>query len=145
MMPVEDVVYNWRDPLVVEHYPAAGATTWETAQPLWALISRPLDPARVTPATFVVERVGDGVVPGALGVQTTTFDPYPDTAMLPFITGSLVVFTPTTALNLHQSFTVTLIATGYHDEVDMQANYAWTFGGQPLYIYLPLVMRNYTP
>jgi len=144
-MLVEDVVYNWRDPLVVEHYPVAGATTWNIAQPVWALISRPIDPARVTPATFVVEQAGDGVVPGTLGVQTTTFDPYPDTAMLPYITGSLVVFTPTTTLSQQQSYTVTLVASGYHDDVDMRANYVWTFGGQPLYIYLPLVMRNYTP
>jgi glycosidase len=145
VMTLNDVVYNWRDPLVVEHFPAAGATAWDTAQPIWALISRPILPTRVTTETFVVERGGSGDVPGTLEVRATTFDPYPDTAVLPYISGALVVFTPTTALNLHQSYTVTLVASGYHEEVDMQANYVWTFGGQPLFIYLPLVMRNYTP
>jgi len=145
IMLVEDVVYNWRDPLVVEHYPAAGAPTWDTATPIWALISRPIDPTRVTTATFVVEQAGDGVVPGMLAVQATTFDPYPDTAVLPYLTGSLVVFTPTTALNLNQEYTVTLIASGYREEVDMRANYTWTFGGPPPALYLPLVMRSYTP
>ena len=140
-----DVVYNWRDPLVVEHYPEAGATAWNTAVPIWALISRPLDPTLVTTQTFKVEQVGDGVVPGTLGVQTTTFAPYPDTAVLPYITGTLVIFTPTTTLSQYQSYTVTLIASGYKDEVTMRANYTWTFGGQPFSLYLPLVMRNYTP
>ncbi|MGC9394137.1 MAG: alpha-amylase family glycosyl hydrolase [Anaerolineae bacterium] len=145
VMLVEDIVYNWRDPLVVDHYPAAGATTWDTAEPIWALISRPIDPARVTDVTFVVEQGGDGVVSGTLGVQTTTFDPYPDTAVLPYITGTLVMFTPTTALSLDQNYAVTLVASGYHDDVDMRANYVWTFGQQTLYIYLPLIMRTYTP
>jgi len=145
VMTLNDVVYNWRDPLVVEHYPEAGATAWNTAQPIWALISRPLDPTLVTTQTFKVEQVGDGVVPGTLGVQTTTFAPYPDTAVLPYITGALVIFTPTTTLSQYQSYTVTLIASGYKDEVTMRANYTWTFGGQPFSLYLPLVMRNYTP
>ncbi len=145
VMTLNDVVYNWRDPLVVTHYPEAGATVWNTAQPLWALISRPINPTRVTTTTFVVERVGAGVVPGALEVRPTTFDPYPNTAVLPYLTGSLVVFTPTTMLNLHHEFTVTLVASGYLDDVTMRANYIWTFGGQPLRIYLPLVLRNSTP
>ncbi|HQE92394.1 MAG TPA: alpha-amylase family glycosyl hydrolase [Anaerolineae bacterium] len=143
VMLVEDVVYNWRDPLVVEHYPEADATTWDTGQPIWALISRPIDPARVTASTFVVEQVDNGVVPGALGVRATTFDPYPDTAMLPYLSGSLVFFTPTTALTTSNQYRVTLVAGGYHDEVDMQANYAWTFGLSERVLYLPLVMRVY--
>ncbi len=144
VMLVEDVVYNWRDPLVVEHYPAANATTWNTAQPIWALISRPLDAARVTASTFMVERTNDGVVAGALGVRSTTFAPYPDTAVLPYLTGTLVVFTPTTTLATANEYKVTLVKTGYHDEVDMQANYVWTFGTSTRFLYLPLVMRVYT-
>ncbi|HOT93491.1 MAG TPA: alpha-amylase family glycosyl hydrolase [Anaerolineae bacterium] len=144
VMTVNDVVYNWRDPLVVEHFPAAGATTWDTAQPIWALISRPIDPTRVTTTTFVVEEVNGGVIPGTLAVRATTFPPYPDDSVLSSIPGTLVVFTPTTTLATSKQYRVTLIASGYHEEVDMQANYVWTFGAAEHFLYLPLVMRAYS-
>ncbi len=144
IMTVNDVVYNWRDPLVVEHFPAAGATTWDTAQPIRALISRPIDPTRVTATTFVVEQVDGSLIPGTLEVKAQAFEPYPDASVLPEIPGTLVVFTPTTALVTSRQYRVTLVASGYHDDVDMQANYVWTFGTPKQFLYLPLVMRAYT-
>ena len=143
IMNVNDVVYNWRDPLVVEHYPAANATTWDTSMPIDALISRPIDPTRVTHDTFVVENNRGGVISGTLAVQTATFPPEPDTLMLSIITGTRVIFTPTVALTTTEGYQVTLIRTGYHEEVTMQSNYIWSFGSPRNYIYLPLITRNY--
>ncbi|MFN2285101.1 MAG: PKD domain-containing protein, partial [Anaerolineae bacterium] len=128
VMTLNDVVYNWRDPLVVEHYPVADATTWDTTQPIWALISRPIDPTRVTAATFAVTQDGVGAVAGTLGVQGANFDPYPDTSMLPVLTGTLVLFTPTVSLTITQYYQVLLTPSGYHDDVDMQTAYSWAFG-----------------
>ncbi|MBN2392052.1 MAG: hypothetical protein JXR84_15090, partial [Anaerolineae bacterium] len=112
VMLVEDVVYNWRDPLVVEHYPAAGATAWDTGQPIWALISRPIDPTRVTTATFTVTQDEVGAVTGTLDVQRTNFEPYPDTSVLPVLTGTLVLFTPTVSLTTTQYYQVLLTPSG---------------------------------
>ena len=142
VMLVGDVVYNWRDPLVVNHFPGADATTWNTALPINALVSRPINPANVDATTFVVADADGTVVSGTIGVLLTTFAPEPDTSVLPVITGTRVIFTPTTTLITTRGYAVTMIADGYHDDVDMQANYMWTFGASSYKIYLPLIMRS---
>ena len=95
---------------------------------------------------YAAVRPNHGYTPGSVGkllVMTALFDPYPDTSVLPHITGTLVIFTPTIPLTTTQGYQVTMVSTGYHEEVDMQMDYIWTFGDQTRYIYLPLVMRNY--
>ncbi len=143
VMLVENVVYNWRDPLVVEHYPADGATTWDTTEPVQVLVSRPIDAGRVTSQTFAVASQGAPIA-GVLGIMTTNFDAIPDSVVLPVLTGTLITFTPTVPMTTSTGYTVNMIGTGYHDDVDMQSNYTWSFGVavEQFRVYLPLVMRN---
>jgi len=143
IMLVEDVVYNWRDPLVIETYPLAGATTWDTGEPVHALVNRPLNAGRITSQTFTVASQGVPVA-GALEIVTTHFDATPTSPSAPVLTGTLIIFTPTVPMTTSLGYTVNMISTGYHDEVDMQNNFTWSFGvavGQ-FRVYLPVVMRQ---
>ncbi len=148
VMTVEDVVYNWRDPLVVAHYPAADAITWDVAAPITVTLSRPLDASLVTTATFVVEDVADGTaLAGTLSVTSTRFVPHAALTPTYEVTGTCVIFAPTSPLTTATAYRVTLVADGYRDPsegVSMQANYVWTFGQAitRYALYLPLVVRN---
>ncbi|RME37092.1 MAG: hypothetical protein D6793_04745, partial [Thermoflexia bacterium] len=68
-MTVEDVVHNWRDPLVVAVSPPPGATAFHPAGPITATFSRALAPATVTTQTV---RVNDGAVTGTVGYISPT-------------------------------------------------------------------------
>ncbi|MBN2007417.1 MAG: Ig-like domain-containing protein [Anaerolineae bacterium] len=144
VMLVEDVVYNWRDPLVIETSPENGAATWNTAEPVRALVSRPIDAGRVTSQTFAVAEQGTPIT-GVLGIETTNFNATPPSAAAPVLTGTWVIFTPTVPLTTTGSYAVTMVRTGYHDDVDMQNNYTWSFGVAipQFHLYLPLVMRSH--
>ncbi|MBN1874645.1 MAG: hypothetical protein JXA33_10480 [Anaerolineae bacterium] len=139
---VDDVVYNWRDPLVITHFPEADATSWDTSLPINVLVSRAINPDNVDDTTFIVKNSEGTVVAGEIEAFATTFDPEPDTLVLPYIPGTRVIFTPTTALTTTMGYEVTMIANGYHDDVDMRANYIWSFGTPPVKIYLPIIMRQ---
>ena len=131
-MTVEDVVYNWRDPLVVAVSPAPGATSFDPADPITATLNRALAPTTVTPLTV---RVNDGAVTGTVGYIGPTAG-----------VSATVLFTPAVPLNPYGFYQVRL-TTGLKDAEDgvsLQREYVWEFGWR-WRLYLPLVMRNARP
>ncbi len=128
VMTVTDVVYNWRDPLVVAVFPAPGATVFPTAGPITATFNRALDPATVTTLTV---RVNGGAVTGTVGYLTPTAG-----------VSATVLFTPAVSLNPHGRYRVELTAglRDAEDGIPLQRPVAWEFGWQQ--VYLPVVMRH---
>ncbi|MGB9871949.1 MAG: alpha amylase N-terminal ig-like domain-containing protein [Anaerolineae bacterium] len=130
-MTVEDVVHNWRDPLVVAVFPPPGATSFSPAGPITATFSRALDPATVTSLTV---RVNDGAVTGTVGYISPTAG-----------VSATVLFTPAVPLDPRGLYRVRL-TTGLKDAEDgvpLQREYVWEFGWRQ--VYLPLVLRSARP
>ncbi len=127
-MTVSDVIYNWRDPLVVSVYPPGGATTFDPNDPITATFSRGLDPSTVNTATVLVN---GGAVTGVVTYVSPT-----------------VRFQPGAPLDPQRYYQVEL-GTGIREEsegIPLQRTYPWAFGRPPvLYrIHLPLVLRGYS-
>lgn len=128
VMTVTDVVYNWRDPLVVAVFPAPGATVFPVDGPITATFSRALDPTAMTTRTVWVN---GGAVTGTIGYL-------PPTAGV----SATVLFTPVVSLDPHGRYRVELTA-GLQDAeegIPLQRPVAWEFGGWQ--VYLPVVMRH---
>jgi len=121
-MTANDVVYNWRDPLVVAVNPPNGATSFSPGGPITAAFSRGLAPATVNATTVLVN---DGAVIGTVGYVSPT-----------------VYFTPTAPLDPHGYYRVRLTSgiKDAEDNIPLQREYTWEFGWQRL--YLPLVARG---
>lgn len=123
-MTVTDVVYNWRDPLVVTVFPAPGARDFPINGPITATFNRPLNPASVTTATVLVN---GGAVTGLVGYSQAV--------------SPTIFFTP--AVPLLGSYRVQL-TTGLRDAEDsipMQREFVWEFGRWQ--VYLPLVLKTH--
>ena len=125
-MTVTDVVYNWRDPLVVSVFPAPEATVFPTGGPITATFNRALAPASVTSATVRVL-----ALPGGTAVTGTVAWVSPT-----------VYFTPSLPLERYGRYRVELTAglRDAEDNVPLQRLVAWEFGWRR--VYLPLVLRN---
>jgi glycosidase len=131
-MTVTDVVYNWRDPLVVAVSPAPGATSFNPSGPITATFNRALNPATVTTETV---RVNGGAVTGTVGYISPTAG-----------ISATVLFTPAVPLDPRGFYRVQL-TTGLRDAEDgvpLQREFVWEFGWR-WRVYLPLVMRNGRP
>ncbi len=120
VMTVTDEVYNWVDAIVMDHYPAAGATTWDPSAPITVSISTQLDTSAINTSTFKVTGITEGPVDGTFGFAHPV-DTYSDAVYGTVnVTRTLIVFTPTTPLN----------DAGY--SVEMTApEYSWSFGATP--------------
>ena len=119
IMTVTDTVYNWRDPIVMSHFPANNATQFNAAQPITVAFNRMLNTTFITAATFIVSNTTQGVAyPGSFS--------FGQHLPAPYITGTVVSFTPDAPLPGGQ-YQVRLLAAGYVDEGPMQQNYEWTF------------------
>ncbi|MFN3763167.1 MAG: Ig-like domain-containing protein, partial [Anaerolineae bacterium] len=115
-MTVTDVVYNWRDPLVVAVSPAPGATSFSPTGPITATFSRALDPTTVTSQTV---RVNGGAVTGTVAWVSPT-----------------VLFTPAVPLNPHGRYQVRLTRgqKEAEDGVALQREVVWEFGWWQVYL-----------
>jgi len=126
-MTVTDIVYNWRDPLVVSVYPPAGATSFEASGPITATFSRGLDPTTVDASSVLVN---GGAVTGSVGYVSPT-----------------VYFTPALPLDPAGYYQVQLTTAirDLEDGIPLQRAYLWSFGRPPAgyTVYLPLVLRSY--
>jgi glycosidase len=119
IMTITDTVYNWRDPIVMSHFPADGATQFNAAQPITVAFNRMLNTTFITEATFIVSNTTQGVAyPGTFSFSQDTSRPY--------ITSTIVSFTPNAPLP-GGDYTVFLNKSGYVDEGPMQQNYQWSF------------------
>ncbi len=115
-----DIVYYWRDPLVISHYPANGATGIDTSGAVTATLSRYLDPVTLTGANLVLSN----------GVSTPTLaiTYYYHTEM----TATTIIVTPTTPLDDLALYTMTLKTgiTGLNADngsAAMARAYSWNF------------------
>ena len=142
VLTVTDTVHNWRDPLVVATYPEEGALAWNVTRPISATFNRELQTTLVNSTTFILTDFFDGTVYSGtftFGQQVTPFtDPIFGSGN---ITGTVVLFTPTTPLTTTNGYLVALTKEGYVDEVPMQSDYVWDFGVRQF--YLPLVFKSY--
>jgi hypothetical protein len=119
IMTITDTVYNWRDPIVMSHFPANGATLFNATQPITVAFNRILNTTFITEATFIVSNTTQGVAyPGTFSFSQDTSQPY--------ITSTIVSFTPNAPLP-GGDYTVFLKKSGYVDEGPMQQNYQWNF------------------
>ena len=118
VMTVTDTAHNWRDPIVLSHFPADGATLLNATQPITVAFNRQLNTTHITTSTFVVTNTLGETYTGAF-----SFEQHFPTE---YITGTVVTFTPSRALagGQHQ---VTLVPAGYVDEGPMQRTYRWSF------------------
>ena len=131
-----NTVHYWRDPLVISHQPAAGATGVDPAVVITATLSRYLDPA-----TIIADNL---VVSSGVSTPTVAITFYHHTE----VTATTIILTPTAALDAGTVYTVTLETglTGLQTDnggISLQREYTWSFRTGAQMIYLPLVMRNY--
>jgi hypothetical protein len=130
-----DTVHYWRDPLVIDHDPAAGATDVPTDTVLRVTLSRFLDPATITADNMV------------LSGATVDIGYFYHTEM----TATTIFMTPTAALDPGTFYTVTLktglAGLGWDNEgIALQRPYEWSFrtaGAAMRHIYLPVVLKQY--
>ncbi len=115
-----DVVHYWRDPLVISHDPAAGATGLDPATVVSATLSRYLDASTINADNLVLHSA----------VETPTLDVgfFYHTQM----TATTILLTPTTPLAEGARYTVSLKTglTGRQDDnegVSLQREYRWSF------------------
>jgi len=126
-MTVTDVVYNWRDPLVVAVYPPSGTTAFSPSIVITATFSRALDPATVDTSSVLLN---GGAVTGTVGYISPT-----------------VYFTPAAPLDPAIDYHVEL-TTDIQDadeSIPLQRASSWAFGEpeEDLYsIYLPMVLKG---
>jgi glycosidase len=133
-----DVVHYWRDPLVISHQPADGATGVDPAVVISATLSRYLDPATITADNLVLS---DGSTPTALDIGF-----FYHTEM----TATTILMTPTAALAWGTAYTVTLGTglTGLNSDnegISLQRPYDWSFrtvDEELARIYLPIIAKN---
>jgi uncharacterized repeat protein (TIGR01451 family) len=115
-----DTVHYWRDPLVITHQPADGATGVEPTAVISVTLSRYLDPATIAAGNVVVS---DGTTPAAPDIGF-----FHHTEM----TATTILMTPTTALEWGTIYSVTL-GTGLtglssdNEGISLQRPYAWSF------------------
>lgn len=110
--------YGWSfttvtQPTVVTVTPAPGATSVPIKQVLTATFSKAMNPATITPATFLLNVTGGAAVSGVVTYNATTF---------------VATFAPNVNLAYNTQYTAT-ITTGVTDSTGdpMAANYPWSF------------------
>ncbi len=141
VMTLTDTVHNWRDPLVIAHDPAAGALI-ERGQPITVRFSTEIRPESVSTATFRLLREGTTEVEtGHFAFLPHTWQEEDATYGLQQLTGTLLIFTPTVALEPAAHYTVTLVGAGFVSDVPMQTDFVWSFGPSEQ-LFLPLVLRR---
>jgi hypothetical protein len=118
IMTVTDTVYNWRDPIVMSHSPAAGALLYDNTQPITVAFNRMLNTTFISSSTFVVTNTAEATIAG-------TFS-FAQQLPAPYITSTVVTFTPDQPLP-GGSYQVSLVPSGFVDEGPMQQPYQWTF------------------
>jgi uncharacterized repeat protein (TIGR01451 family) len=117
---ISDTAHYWRDPLVIGHEPAGGATGVEPSAVLSATLSRYLDPASITADNLLLR--------SATSTPTLEIDFSYHTAM----TATTMVMTPTVPLQEATLYTMTL-GTGLkgtqadNEGAALQRPYAWQF------------------
>ncbi|MGC9397546.1 MAG: alpha-amylase family glycosyl hydrolase [Anaerolineae bacterium] len=130
VMTVTDTVHNWRDPIVIDHYPAVDAATWTVSRPISVTFNRPLDTSRVNTSTFKLEGGGHAHIDGEFGFAQTVethSDPVYGTVN---VTGTLILYTPTLTLDPAHGYTIALLKAGYYDDTEMRSDYIWSFGAE---------------
>ncbi len=145
VVTITDTVHNWRDPIVVDHYPPSEAATWTITRPISVTVNRQIDTTRVNTTTFVLEGSRYGQVGGEFGfalTMATHQDPVYGTVT---ITGTQILYTPTLTLDPIQKHTVTLLAAGFYDDTAMRSDYVWSFGTMEHYYWLPVVFKDGMP
>jgi hypothetical protein len=145
VMTLTDTVHNWRDPIVMDHYPPADAATWTITRPISVTVNRQIDTTRVNTTTFMLEGSRYGHVDGEFG-----FEPTMETHQDPIygtvnITGTQILYTPTITLDPIQKHTVTLLATGFYDDTEMRSDYIWSFGTMDHHYYFPIIFKDWKP
>ena len=119
IMTVTDTVYNWRDPIVMSHFPADGALVLNNTQPITVAFNRMLNTTYITGSTFIVTNTVGEIYMGTFRLSGSSLPAQ-------YITGTVVTFTPNRPLAGGQ-YQVTLVPAGYVDEGPMQQPYRWTF------------------
>jgi uncharacterized repeat protein (TIGR01451 family) len=115
-----DVVHYWRDPLVISHEPAGGATGVDPSVVISATLSRYLDPATITADNL---QLGNGVSTPALNIGF-----YHHTEM----TATTILMTPTAALDEGAVYAVNLGTdlaglNSDNEGISLQQPYTWSF------------------
>ena len=132
---LDDVVHYWRDPLVISHQPADGATGVDPTAAITATLSRYLDPTTITADNLVIS--------GGVSTPTLEIGFYHHTE----ITATTLILAPTVALDARAVYTVTLKTglTGLQVDnggISLQREYAWSFHTLGKEIYLPLILKK---
>jgi glycosidase len=129
---VNDTIWNWRDPLVVDKYPSPSGTTVLPGTIVWATWSRPLDGTTVNANTFQLSSTAGPVVGTVSYISQTNY--------------YATVFSPTTALARGTTFTATLgtaIRGADNDGATLQREVVWSFMTEALNrIFLPIALRT---
>ncbi len=141
VMTLTDVVHNWRDPLVMAHEPAAGAIVGRGGA-ISVAFSTEIQPSSVSTATFRLLREG-AITPsaGSFAFLPLTWQEADADYGLQALTGTIVLFTPTVALEPSVRYTVTLVGEGFVSDVPMQEDVRWSFGPNAR-LFLPVVLRG---
>ncbi|MGC9357513.1 MAG: carbohydrate-binding module family 20 domain-containing protein, partial [Anaerolineae bacterium] len=146
VMTVTDAVHNWKDPLVIETYPLDKALAWDTTRPVSVTFNHLLDDSFINTTTFTLTNFSTGtIVDGTFGFDEKSFTSYSDPVFgSGLITGTVVLFTPTTPLSTTHGYQVFLASEGYvgteNEGIGMQADYGWDFGIRRY--YMPLLFRS---
>ncbi len=133
VMTHEVTVYNWTDPVVAEAYPAADASVWDTARPISVTFSHQLDLTKINSSTLTLVDSRGQTYTGTFG-----FD---EIIEAPYVTKTVMIFTPTVPLTTTRRYTVTLNRTGYVATASgstMQENAVWSFGTAMPYAVLSI-------
>jgi hypothetical protein len=134
-----DVVHYWRDPLVITHQPAGGATGVDPAGAISVTMSRFLDPATINAGNLTLS--GGGITP-ALDISFTHHTE---------MTATTIAMTPAAVLDDGTLYTVQL-GTGLaglswdNEGISLQREYTWTFRtleADSWQVYLPKVFRGH--
>jgi len=131
-----DTVWYWRDPLVIDHQPADGATGVDPSAVISVTVSRYLDPA-----TVILDNV---VVSGGTMTPTLEIGFFYHAEM----TATTVLLTPTVPLQDAMWYQLTL-KTGLkglssdNEGIALQREYRWRFRTTgPYRYYLPVIAKG---
>jgi hypothetical protein len=129
-MAINDTVYNWRDPLVIDQGPLPGATGVAHAAVITTTWSRPIDPTSLT----------------GIGVSTANEPLAGATDFISSTAGYLTVFTPTLLLP-GATVTVTLgaaIKGSDNEGATLQVPVVWSFDVAKYIVRFVQVFKNFT-
>ncbi|MBN1260747.1 MAG: Ig-like domain-containing protein, partial [Anaerolineae bacterium] len=133
VMTITNTIHNWRDALVMMHYPPADAVNWEVTRPISVTFNRELDQSLVNSGTFTLtDHTAGVVIPGVFAFEQVIF-PYDDPVFgSGVVTGTTVLFTPDTQLATTNYYEVYLTREGYTGTQNgggmLREDYNWWFG-----------------